>query len=85
MFPDDPSARLLDSWTPAGLGALPWRRFRLAPVDLTTKAPAICLVSGLDHRAFVLAVYASCRGFPTATQDSLPAVASLTGWDLLTH
>src|ERR1041384_8043749 len=65
MFPDDPLARLPDSRTPAGLGTLPWRCFRVAPANLTAKAPAICLVSGLNHRAFVLAVYASCRGFPT--------------------
>jgi len=36
---------------------------------LTTRV----LISGLNHTAFAPAVYASCRGCPTTTQDSLPA------------
>ena len=39
----------------------------------TTKAPDDYPVSGLNHTALVLAVYASQRRSPVPTQDSLPA------------
>ena len=46
---------------------------RVAPATGTAKALAMHL-SKLNHMAFGLAVYASSRSLPRATQDSLPAV-----------
>ena len=49
------------------------RRPDAAPAQLKTKAHNEEFISGLNHTAFAPAVYASCRGCPTTTQDSLPA------------
>ena len=47
---------------------------RMAPAKGTTKALAKGKLTKLNHMAFGLAVYASSRSLPYATQDSLPAV-----------
>ena len=40
---------------------------------LTASAPTITLLSGLNHTAYPLPVYASPRALPHATQHSVPA------------
>lgn len=45
------------------LDALPCRRFDAAPGILTAKAPGTIILSRLNHTAFALAVYASCRHY----------------------
>ena len=53
----------------------------MAPAPKTTRAPTVG-ISGLDHTAFGLAVYASQCGLPATTQDSLPVAGpSFTGRD----
>ena len=63
--------------TPGHCGASTW-----PPLGSTTKAPAMREVSGLNHTALGLAVYASQWRSPDTTQDSLPAARpSLAGRD----
>ena len=76
--------RLPGSQTPAGPYTLPYGALVLPTPSVTTLAPALC-VSWLNSRAYALTVYASCRSFLVATQDSLLVVANLSRWDLLTH
>ena len=42
-------------------------------------------ISRLNHTAFALAVYASCRGFPTTSKTRFQPVASLYWAGLVTH
>src|SRR5437773_940878 len=53
--------------------ARPLRRVGMAPAMTTTKAPTIIQLSRLNRTASGLAVYASSRALPHATQNSLPA------------
>ena len=53
--------------------ARPLRRVSMAPAMSTTKAPTIFQLSRLNRTASGLAVYASSRALPHATQNSLPA------------
>lgn len=43
------------------------------------------LISRLNHTAFALAVYASCRGFPTTSKTRFRLVANLYRVGLITH
>ena len=61
------------------LTALPFRQFGVAPDGQTTKAATIT-ISGLNHTASALAVYASRFGFPTLARLASGRVAALTGW-----
>ena len=45
----------------------------LPSVALKTSAPTITVITGLNHTAYGLAVYASQSRSPVPTQDSLPA------------
>ena len=51
-----------------------FQNYRMAPAIGTTKALAKYNLSKLNRTAFKLAVYASSRSLPRATQDSLPVV-----------
>ncbi len=42
-------------------------------------------ISRLNHTAFALAVYASCRGFPTTSKTRFRLVADLYRVGLITH
>src|SRR5258707_7130470 len=53
--------------------ARPSTRVGLAPAMTTTKAPTRSQLSRLNRTASGLAVYASSRALPHATQSSLPA------------
>src|SRR5258707_12121736 len=53
--------------------ARPSTRVGLAPAMTTTKAPTRSQLSRLNRTASGLAVYASSRALPHATQNSLPA------------
>src|SRR5260370_3431880 len=53
--------------------ARPSRRVGMAPAMTTTKAPTRSQLSRLNRTASGLAVYASSRALPHATQNSLPA------------
>src|SRR4051812_8147087 len=86
-FLGDPCVPMPCSWTPVGprapgqYGASAW-----PPLVSTTKAPAMRKISGLDHTASGLAVYASQWRSPDTTQDSLPAAwPSLAGRDFVTR
>jgi len=54
------------------LGAWPVRRPGVAFRRLDNVGPRDAVISGLNHTACTLAVYASQRRLPDATQDSLP-------------
>ena len=81
MFPGNPSVLLSCSATPAGLRRLAFAALECCPRLLYNEDSSDASVSWLDHTTSALAVYASCRHCCTATQDSLPGVANLAGWD----
>ena len=62
------------------LPALPVRQFGVAPDGQTTKAATIT-ISGLNHTASALAVYASRCGFPALARLASGGGLTLTGWD----
>src|ERR1019366_9499860 len=57
------------------------RRSDAAPAAATARAPTIRRLSGLNHTASALAVYASPHGSHRRTQDSLPLSANSTERD----
>ena len=59
-------------------------RFDAVSAIPTTRTPAIP-ISRLNHTAFALAVYASCRGFPTTSKTRLRLAANLYRVGLFTH
>jgi hypothetical protein len=59
-------------------------RFDAVPAIPTTRTPAMP-ISRLYHTAFALAVYASCRGFPTTSKTRFRLVANLYRMGLVTH
>ena len=59
-------------------------RFDAAPAIPTTRTPAIP-ISRLNHTAFALAVYASCRGFPSTSKTRFRLAANLYRVGLFTH
>jgi len=86
-FLGNPIADMPCSSTPVG----PWRqaisapRYCLPPF-VTTSAPTMCTLTGLNHTACPLAVYASSSQLPATTQDSLlgcwPALPGGIGYPL---
>jgi hypothetical protein len=66
------------------LHLVPLHRFGAVPATPTTKTPAMYF-SRLNHTAFALAVYASCRGFPTTSKTRFRLVANLYRVGLTTH
>lgn len=72
VFHGLPSSGLPCSSTPpAPLDLALFRSSGFAPSSSTTKASGNIPISWLNHTAFHLAVYASCRPFRTTMQDSL--------------
>jgi hypothetical protein len=67
--------------TPAGPLRQAIRRSDAAPAAATARAPTIRRLSGLNHTASALAVYASPHGSHRRTQDSLPLSANSTERD----
>jgi hypothetical protein len=64
----------------------PLRRLDMAPACVNNEGSRDEKVSGLDHTALGLAVYASQWRLPDTTQDSLPAARpSLAGRDFVTR
>ena len=80
-FPGSPSVPLPCSPTPAGPLRQAIRRSDAAPAAATARAPTIRRLSGLNHTASALAVYASPHGSHRRTQDSLPLSANSTERD----
>ena len=73
-FPSDPRVPAPCSWTPVGPKyARPLRRLGAAPAWVNNGGSREFKISGLDHTASGLAVYASQWRSPATTQDSLPA------------
>ena len=66
------------------LHLVPLHRFGAVPATPTTKTPAMYF-SRLNHTAFALAVYASCRGFPATSKTRFRLVANLYRVGLTTH
>src|SRR5207245_8504184 len=62
--------------------ARPYDVVGAAPAMSTTKAPTTSHLSGLNHTALALAVYASSGASGHATQDLLPVVGHSTVRDL---
>jgi len=57
------------------------QRFGAVPIVPTMKTPAFSYISGLNHTAFVIAVYASRSWSPMIMRDSLPTAGqALSGW-----
>lgn len=70
----DPLADMPCSWTPVDRDVRPLRRRGFClPSEPRTSAPPPHKISGLDHTACPLAVYASPGALLQQTQDSLPA------------
>jgi hypothetical protein len=61
-----------------------FHRFDAVPAITTTKTPAMP-ISPLNHTAFALAVYASCRGFPTTSKTRFRLVPNLYRVGLITY
>jgi hypothetical protein len=61
-----------------------FHRFDAVPAIPTTKTPAMP-ISRLNHTAFALAVYASCRSFPTTSKTRFRLAANLFRVGLITH
>ena len=71
--------------TPAGPTHQALRRSRHGPRPDKSEGSSRGKISGLNHTALVLAVYASSGTLLHATQDSLPAVGHSTGTGLVTR
>jgi hypothetical protein len=59
-------------------------RFGAVPAIPTTRIPAMP-ISRLNHTAFAIAVYASCRGFPATSKTRFRLAANLYRVGLLAH
>ena len=83
-FLENPPVPLPCSPTPAGPTRQAIRRSRHGPRYVHNEGSHDYILSGLNHTALALAVYASWSGSPQrCTQDSLPAVGHITGRDWL--
>jgi hypothetical protein len=60
-------------------------QFRCCPRYSDNEGSPAMPISRLNHTAFALAVYASCRGFPTTSKTRFQLAANLCRMGLFTH
>ena len=82
-FPRNPCVPTPCSPTPAGPTRQAIRRYRHGPRDVHDEGSHDNPLSGINHTALALAVYASSRALLHTTQDLLPAVGHFAGRDWL--